>query len=116
MQLDEFSPNATAPVRLRYKVIAYVGAWILALLATNPDGGLRALAWMFPLGLFAFVHLRGAQAGGWGVFLVCIGVYLVHAYFYFRSRSTRSTVLLFAFLVILLICNVSGCRNMIHVR
>ena len=56
------------------------------------------------------------RQGDGGVFSVCIGVYLIHAYFYFRSRSMRSTVLLFGFLIILLICNVSGCRDMIHVH
>jgi len=44
----------TNPVRLRYKIIAYVAAWIIALLLTAP--GLWALAWMFPLGLVAVIN------------------------------------------------------------
>jgi len=52
--------------------------------------------------------------GGWGVFAACIGIYLVHAYFYFRSRNVRATLVLFGILVILLICNVSGCKAMLN--
>src|SRR6202043_1855017 len=51
------SPSDTAAepraVRPLYKIGAYVGAWIVGLFATNPDGGLWALAYMFPLGLAA---------------------------------------------------------------
>jgi len=43
-------------------------AWLVALFATNPDGGLWALAWMFPLGLAAFINPHWANSGGWGVF------------------------------------------------
>jgi hypothetical protein len=34
-------------IRPRYKIIAYIVAWLVALFATNPSGGLWALAWMF---------------------------------------------------------------------
>ncbi len=102
----------TKSVPLRYKIISYVVAWLVALFATNPNGGLLALAWMFPLGLAAFIGPHWGHGGGWGVFAGCIGVYLVHAYFYFRSRNLRSTLLLFGVLAILLICNVAGCRAM----
>ena len=101
-------------VRPRYKIICYIVAWLVALFATNPDGGLWALAWMFPLGLAAFVNPRWANSGGWGVFGACIGIYLVHAYFYFRSRTLRSTLFLFGVMAILLTCNVPGCRAMIN--
>jgi hypothetical protein len=69
---------------------------------------------MFPLGLAAFIDPHWGNGGGWGVFAACIGIYLVHAYLYFRSRSLRSTLVLFAILVILLICNVSGCKAMLN--
>jgi hypothetical protein len=69
---------------------------------------------MFPLGLAAFINPRWANSGGWGVLGTCIGIYLAHAYFYFRSRSLRSTLFLFGFIIALLICNVSGCRAMIN--
>jgi len=101
-------------VRLRYKIICYAVAWLAALFATNPNGGLWALAWMFPLGLAAFIDRRWANNGGWGVFAGCIALYVIHAWFYFRSRTSRSTLFLFGVLVILLICNVSGCRSMIN--
>ena len=53
------------PVRLLYKIIAYVAIWIVALALTAP--GLWALAWMFPLGLVAVIDRHTANAGGWGV-------------------------------------------------
>jgi hypothetical protein len=37
-----------------------------------------------------------------------------HAFFYFRSRTRRSTILWYAMLIILLMCNVKGCRSMIY--
>ena len=97
-------------------VISYSLAWLAALFATNPNGGLWALAWMFPLGLAAFIDRQWANSGGWGVFGACIGIYLVHAYLYFRSRTLRSTLFLFVVMTVLLICNVSGCRAMIHTQ
>jgi hypothetical protein len=59
-------------IRPRYKIIAYIVAWLVALFATNPNGGLWALVWMFPLGLAAFINPRWANSGGWGVFGACI--------------------------------------------
>jgi hypothetical protein len=57
---DEF---AKSPVRLSYKIIAYVAIWIAALLLTAP--GLWPLAWMFPLGLVALsIVTRQTPAGG----------------------------------------------------
>jgi hypothetical protein len=99
-------------IRLRYKIIAYVAAWIAALLLTAP--GLWALAWMFPLGLVAVVNRHAANAGGWGVLIACYAVYLVHSFFYFRSKTTTRTIILYGVLVVLLIGNVAGCREMIH--
>jgi len=98
----------------KYKIACYIAAWVLALVATNPDGGLWALMYMFPLGLAEFVNHRSAANGGWGIFLGCVGIYVVHGYFYFRARNTRSTLLLLGVLVILLVCNVAGCRAMIN--
>ena len=98
----------------RYKLLAYLLAWLLALFATDPSAGLWALAYMFPLGLAAFVNLHAGNDGGWGVFALCIAIYLLHGFFYFRSRTSRSTILWLAALVILLVCNISGCRAMIH--
>ena len=96
----------------KYKIISYVVAWVAALFATNPNSGLWALAWMFPLGLAAFIDRQWANSGGWGVFAGCIAVYLIHAWFYFRSQRFRTTLFLFGVLAILLICNVSGCHAM----
>jgi hypothetical protein len=97
-----------------YKIVCYVVAWLAALFATNPNGALWALVWMFPLGLAAFINRQWANGGGWGVFAGCIAVYLIHAWFYFRSRTLNSTLFLSGSLAILLICNVSGCRVMLN--
>ena len=93
------------------KTLFYLGAWILALFATNPTGGFWLWAYMFPLGLAAFINIRWGNDGGWGVFAACVAVYVVHAWFYFRSKTRLSTILWFALLVVLLLCNVVGCRQ-----
>jgi hypothetical protein len=99
-------------VRLLYKIIAYVAAWIAALLLTAP--GMWPLAYMFPLGLIAVFDRHLANDGGWGVLIGLYLVYIVHGYFYFRSKTTLRTAILFGVLVVLLTCNVAGCRDMIH--
>src|ERR1044072_3225105 len=101
-------------MRLRHKIAFYAGAWLAALFATNPNGGLWALAWMFPLGLAAFIDRPWANSGGWGVVAVSIAGSLIPAWFYFRSQGLRATLFLICVLAILLICNVSGCRAMIN--
>jgi hypothetical protein len=98
-------------IRLRYKIIAYVGAGIAALLLTAP--GLWPLAWMFPLGLLAVFDRHLANPGGWGVLTGCYAIYVVHGFF-FRSRTTARTLILYAVLPILLLGNVAGCREMMH--
>src|SRR4051812_4834724 len=97
-------------VRTSVKLAAFVGAWVLALFATNPSCEYWSLAYLFPLGLAAFVNLRLGNDGGWGILGLCYAIYVVHAVFYFRSKTVRSTVILFALLILLLICNVAGCR------
>src|SRR2546430_1049433 len=98
------------PVRLLYKIIAYVAIWIVALVATAPS--LWPLAWMFPLGLLAVIDRHMANAGGWAVLIGCYAAYLVHGFFYFRSKTTTRTLILYGVLVVLLIGNVAGCRDM----
>jgi len=99
-------------IRLRYKIIAYVAAWFAALLLTTP--GLWPLAYMFPLGLIAVFDRHLANDGGWGVFIGLYVVYMVHGFFYFRSKTTLRTVIFYGVLVVMLIGNVAGCREMIH--
>jgi len=106
--------SRTQSVRLKYKIVAYVVAWLAALFATNPSGKFWPLVYMFPLGLAAFISRFWANTAGRGVLIGCIAVYVVHAWFYFRSRKLWSTLLLFGALAILLMCNVSGCRNMLN--
>ena len=104
--------GSSRAMAVKYKVAFYVAAWLAALFATDPSCSLWALAYMFPIGLAAFINVHWGNDGGWGVYAACVGIYLVHAYFYFRSREKRSTLLLLAVLVVLLVCNVSGCHNM----
>jgi hypothetical protein len=106
----ELSADERKGVRLSYKLIAYIVAWLAALFATDPTCGYWSLAYLFPFGLAAFVNLRWGNDGGWGVMGVVVAIYVVLAFFFFRSKTTGSTVLLFAVLVVLLVCNVSGCR------
>jgi hypothetical protein len=91
-----------------------VAAWIAALIATDPSFGLWALAWMFPLGLFAFFFPEHRQAGGWTVIVAVTAIYVGHAFFFFRAKATRSALILFTVLVAMLICNVAGCSGMVH--
>jgi hypothetical protein len=99
-------------MRLKYKLLIYIGAWLAALFATNPNGGLWALAYMFPLGLAAFIDVRWGNDGGWWVLAACVGIYVVHGYFYFRSRTRRSFLIWLAVLVALFLCNIPGCHKM----
>jgi hypothetical protein len=100
------------PVRLRYKILAYAATWIIALLLTAP--GMWPLAYMFPLGLVAVIDRHLANDGGWRVFIGCYVVYVVHGFFYFRSKTALRTAILYGVLVILLLGNVAGCHEMIH--
>jgi hypothetical protein len=109
---DSAGSDRKRSIRLRYKITAYVAAWIIALLLTAP--GMWPLAYMFPLGLVAVFDRHLAKNGGWGVFIGCYVVYLVHGFFYFHSKTTAGTAVLYAVLVILLIGNVAGCQKMIH--
>jgi hypothetical protein len=100
--------------KTKYRILCYVAAWVAALVATDPSLGLWSLAWMFPVGLFAFFFPEHRQEGGWWVIIAVMAVYIVHAVFYFRAKSSRSTLILAGVLVVLLICNVAGCRAMVH--
>ena len=108
---DSTAAESRNSVPVRYKIIAYVAAWIVALLVTAP--GLWPLAYIFPLGLIAVFDRHLANDGGWGVLIGLYVVYIVHGYFYFRSKTTPRTLILFGVLVLLLTCNVAGCREMI---
>jgi hypothetical protein len=107
-------PERTHSVRLRYKIVAYVGVWLAALFGTDPSGKYWPLAYMFPLGLASFFNRHWANTGGREIFVGCIAVYLVQAWFYFRSQKLWSILLLFGVLAILLTFNVSGCRAMLN--
>jgi len=99
--------HRSAQFRLLYKIVAYVAAWAVALLLVGP--GWWPLAYMFPLGLIAAFDKHLANDGGWGVFFGLYIIYILHGYFYFRSRTPTQTAMLFGLLVILLTCNVAVC-------
>ena len=109
---DSEVEGSKSQARLGYKIVVYVATWIAALLLTAP--GMWPLAYMFPLGLAAVIDRHLANDGGWGVMIGCYLIYLVHGFFYFRSKTTARTVILYGILVLLFIGNVAGCREMIH--
>ena len=112
MSEPEAGESGQNPIRLVYKIVAYAAIWIIALVATAP--GLWPLAWMFPLGVVAVIDRHTANTGGWAVLIGCYAIYLVHGFVYFRSKTTTRTVVLYGVLVVLLIGNVAGCRDMVH--
>ena len=98
----------------KWKIAAYVAAWIGALVATDPTFGLLPLIYMFPLGLFAFFFPEQRQEGGWFVLISVLLLYVVQAFFYFRARTTLTSAILYLILLVLLICDAAGCRAMVH--
>lgn len=48
-----------------------------------------------------------------GGMIGCYAVYITQAVFYFRSKTKHASLLWFAALILLLVCNVAGCRSMI---
>lgn len=54
------------------------------------------------------------QIGAWTVLFGVVALYVVHAIFFFRARTTRSILILLGVLIILLLCNVAGCRAINH--
>ena len=97
----------------RAKIITYVAAWLLAFIATNPSGNYALLVYMFPMGLARVFYPPSLRSDGLVILIACYAAYVVHAVFYFRARGVRSSYVWLALLAALLICNVSGCREMI---
>ena len=98
----------------RSKIIAYVAVWLVALFATDPSLGLWALAWMFPLGLFALIPPSWQELGGRFGWWAASRFYVDPRRFLFpRPRKSRD-LFWFAILVLLLVGNVAGCRSMNH--
>ena len=100
---------------MRAKIIFYCAVWIAALVATDPSFRNAALVYMFALGLLHFTPAPGLL-NGWVALLASWSIYVVHAVFFFRARKRQLTIALGAVLVFLLICNVSGCREMLNAR
>ena len=98
-------------VRLLYKIIAYVAAALAALFWLG--FGFVQLVYIFPLGLVAIFDRHLANDGGWGVLIGAWLVYVVHGYFYFRSKTTTQTLILYGVLLVLLIADIAGCQKML---
>jgi hypothetical protein len=75
----------------KWKIAAYIAAWIGALVATDPTFGLWPLIYMFPLGLFAFFFPEQRQEGGWLALISVLLLYVVQPFFYFRARTTLTS-------------------------
>lgn len=107
-------PMAEKPtVSLRARIILYAATWAGALFAI--DLRLWALAYLFPAGLFAFLP-PGQPDEKWAIPLLCLGwaIYIVHAVFFFRARRRRTIWILYAVLLLLFVCNVGGCHQMLR--
>lgn len=103
----------TSSVSLRVRIILYAAAWAAALLVI--DVRLWALVYMFPTGLFAFIPSGFADAK-WGIPLLVFGwiIYLAHAILFFRARKRQIIWILYAVLLLLFVCNVGGCHQMLQ--
>jgi hypothetical protein len=112
--MSENEPVAEiSTVSLRVRIILYAATWCAALLAI--DVRLWALAYLFPAGLFAFLP-PGQPDEKWAIPLLCLGwaIYIVHAVFFFRARRRKTIWILYAVLLLLFVCNVGGCHEMLR--
>lgn len=100
-------------VSFRVRIILYAATCAAALLAI--DVRLWALVYMFPTGLFAFIPSGFADAK-WGIPLLVLGwiIYLVHALLFFRAQRRKTIWILYAVLLLLLVCNAGGCHQMLQ--
>ena len=110
--MTEAGVGEAKSIRLPYKIVAYVVAAVATLFYMGPSS--IALIHMFPLGLVAIFNIHLANDGGWGVLIGAWLIYIVHGFFYFRSKATLQTVILYGVLVLMLIANVAGCQPMLH--
>lgn len=112
--LGTSAPPPAANAKVWQKIVAYLLAWIVAFVATQPSGALFPLIWMYPIGLFAVFYPPALRSASWAPLLIGYGIYIAHACFYFTSKPMRRTTFWFAVLVVLLVCNTGGCRSMLN--
>lgn len=108
------APTSNRSVSFRLRLILYVATWIAVLIAI--DVRLWALAYMLPLGIFSLLLPPGFASEaveGWTLLVVGWLIYVVHGIFYFRARRPRAVWILYGALVLVLVCNVGGCREML---
>lgn len=100
-------------VSIRTRVILYAAAWAAGLLTI--DLRLWPLVYMFPAGLFAAIPARMID-DKWGIPLLVLGwvIYVVHALLFFRAQRRKTIWILSAVFVVLFVCNVGGCHQMLQ--
>ncbi|PYJ12040.1 MAG: hypothetical protein DMF06_00855 [Verrucomicrobia bacterium] len=110
---DARSATENSAVSFWTRTILYVGTWAAALLTI--DLRLWPMVYLFPAGLFAFLP-PGEPDEKWATPLLCLGwlVYIVQAIFFFRANRRRIFWVWYAVLLLLLICNVGGCHQMLR--
>lgn len=99
-------------VSLRLRIILYAATWCAALLAIDPR--LWALVYMFPMGLFAYIPPGQGEALGLPLLFLGWAIYIVHAVSFFRARRCKTIWILYAVLLLLFVCNVGGCHQMLR--
>ena len=99
------------PPSRKARLLAYVSAWIIALMITCPFG--INLLPLFPLGIFLALNFN--MMGGNEMGYACAGwvLYTIHAAFLFITSSRTFYYVAYAILLIMLITNVTGCRNLL---
>jgi hypothetical protein len=90
----------------------WCSAWIVACVLLAPDASVLPYAWLFPIGFFWRIGVRGSDvrlflALGWIVYAVLTWFVLVEGR---RTAFLRAFFILFA----LLIVNAAGCRQLLH--
>jgi hypothetical protein len=99
-------------VKTRNKVIIYIAIWLIALFCADFSFSPWPLAYIYPLGLFAFLLPEWRET--WSAMIAPIVIYVALAVLYFRSKSVRNTIIWLVVTAALLTCNTAGCHQMLH--
>jgi hypothetical protein len=107
----EAEPFPPDEISLSRRLLLCAIAWVVALVVTAPDPRAIVLLPMFPMGLAALFGAKGVQPSflilGWFP-------YLLHAVISLACSKRLWFYLLYAILIVALICNVAGCHKMLH--
>ena len=110
---DNKPASEISTVSLRARIILYAATWAAGLLTI--DFRLWPLVYMFPAGLFAAIPARMID-DKWGIPLLVLGwiIYVVHAVLFFQARRRKTIWILYAVFLVLFVCNVGGCHQMLQ--